>query len=85
MLILTRRIGETLLIGTDVYITVLSHSGNQVRIGIRAPRTVEVHRQEVFNRIQQERAGTKMTDPAEATVRGCTLDAEAGARTEGAR
>ena len=78
MLILARKIGQTILIGADVQITVLSHSGNQVRIGIRAPRTVEVHRQEVFNRIQQGRAVTKMTGPAEAAVSADTLDTEAG-------
>jgi carbon storage regulator len=56
MLILTRRIGETLTIGPDVRITVLSHHGNQVKIGIRAPKNVAVHREEVFERIQQEAA-----------------------------
>jgi carbon storage regulator len=56
MLILTRRIGETLTIGPDVRITVLAHHGNQVKLGIRAPKHIEVHRQEVFERIQLERA-----------------------------
>jgi carbon storage regulator len=55
MLILTRRIGETLTIGPDVRITVLAHRNNQVRLGIRAPKHIEVHRQEVFDRIQQDR------------------------------
>lgn len=54
MLILTRRVGETIVIGDDVKITVLGVKGNQVRIGVNAPKTVSVHREEIFNRIQQE-------------------------------
>jgi len=55
MLILTRRVGERLIIGTDVTVTILSLKGNQIRIGIDAPREVKVHREEVFERIKKER------------------------------
>jgi carbon storage regulator len=55
MLILTRRIGETLRIGDDIAVTVLAVQGKQVRIGIQAPKTVPVHREEVYKRIADER------------------------------
>jgi carbon storage regulator len=55
MLILTRRIGETLMIGDRVNVTVLEVKGNQVRLGINAPKDVAVHREEVLERIKQER------------------------------
>ena len=59
MLILTRRIGEKLVIGDDVTITVLAAKGSQIRIGIEAPREVQVHREEIFQRIQNERKALK--------------------------
>ena len=55
MLILTRRAGETVMIGSDVTITVLGVKGNQVRIGINAPKDVAVHREEISERIQSEK------------------------------
>ncbi len=57
MLILTRRVGETLMIGDEVTVTVLGVKGNQVRIGVNAPRDVAVHREEIYERIKREQAG----------------------------
>lgn len=55
MLILTRRVGETLMVGDDVTVTVLGVKGNQVRIGVNAPKDVDVHREEIYQRIQKEK------------------------------
>lgn len=59
MLILTRRVGETLMIGDDVTVTVLGVKGNQVRIGVNAPKEVSVHREEIYMRIQSEKESSE--------------------------
>ena len=68
MLILTRRVGETVMIGDDVTITVLGVKGNQVRVGINAPKHVAVHREEIYQRIKREHEtpGGGQTPPAAA-------------------
>ncbi len=69
MLILTRRVGETLMIGDEVTVTVLGVKGNQVRIGVNAPKEVAVHREEIYERIRKEQEG-------EVDVRQMAIEAE---------
>jgi carbon storage regulator len=57
MLILTRRVGETVMIGNEITVTVLGVKGNQVRIGVNAPKDVAVHREEIYDRIKREGDG----------------------------
>lgn len=66
MLILTRRVGETLMIGDEVTVTVLGVKGNQVRIGVNAPKEVAVHREEIYDRIRKEQEGEAPAQPLAA-------------------
>jgi carbon storage regulator len=61
MLILTRRVGEAVMIGEEVTVTVLGVKGNQVRIGVNAPKSISVHREEIFERIKNEQQETAAT------------------------
>ncbi len=63
MLILTRRIGESLMVGDDVTMTVLGVTGNQLRIGVQAPREQVVHREEIYQRIQDDQTGLQQGEP----------------------
>jgi len=70
MLILTRRVGETLMIGDAVTVTVLGVKGNQVRVGITAPKDVAVHREEIFQRLGKESAATNRPVAEEGLPKG---------------
>ena len=70
MLILTRRVGETVMIGEEVTVTVLGVKGNQVRIGVNAPKTVSVHREEIFQRIRGESGGDLPQETEALAVNG---------------
>lgn len=59
MLILTRRVGETVMIGDNVTVTILGVKGNQVRVGVGAPKEIAVHREEIYERIKREEAGSE--------------------------
>jgi len=72
MLILTRRVGETVVIGNEIQVTVLGVKGNQVRLGVTAPRDVSVHRQEIYERIQKEQAAAG--GPAPGSEEGSSGD-----------
>jgi len=68
MLILTRRVGETVMIGNEVTVTVLGVKGNQVRIGVNAPKDVAVHREEIYDRIKREEDGDPSSQPSGAKI-----------------
>ncbi len=63
MLILTRRVGESLVINDDISVTVLGVKGNQVRLGVNAPKEVAIHREEIYQRIQQEKNTNRRYEP----------------------
>ena len=67
MLILTRRVGETIMVGDSIRFTVLGVKGNQVRCGIEAPKDVAVHREEIYQRIHREREATALPEEPELT------------------
>ena len=70
MLILTRRVGESLMIGDEINVTVLGIRGNQVRIGVNAPKEVAVHREEIYERIKQEQTGADAAPSSESGPQG---------------
>lgn len=68
MLILTRKVGETLIIGDDITVTICAVKNSQVRVGIKAPREVEIHREEIYERIQKEKEERKRVSKEENMV-----------------
>ena len=68
MLILTRRVGETVMIGNDVTVTILGVKGNQVRVGFNAPQDVAVHREEIYERIKREQQGDQQGEHHNASA-----------------
>jgi carbon storage regulator len=83
MLILTRRVGETVMIGNDVTVTVLGVKGNQVRVGVNAPRDVAVHREEIFERIKREEHDGSSTGTTTPTTTARTASRGNGHATNG--
>ena len=79
MLILTRRIGESIIIGDDITLTVLGVKGNQVRIGVNAPKSVSVHREEIYRRIQQEQGGGTEAAPVSVHIEPKIVDEQPNA------
>jgi len=82
MLILTRRIGESIIIGDDITLTVLGVKGNQVRIGVNAPKSVSVHREEIYRRIQQEQGGGTEAAPVSVHVEPKIVDEQPNADSQ---
>jgi carbon storage regulator len=88
VLILTRRVGENIVVGDDIVISVMEVRGDAVRIGIQAPRTVTVHREEVYRELQQAnraaaQSGAVTDDAVAAVARQAARDAAADDRTAG--
>ena len=69
MLILTRRVGEKLMIGDDISVTILGVKGNQVRVGVHAPGDVAIHREEIYDRVCRERGTERLPQPEEDNAR----------------
>jgi carbon storage regulator len=83
MLILTRRVGETVVIGEEVTVTVLGVKGNQVRVGINAPREVAVHREEIYQRIKNESEGSPPeAEPVATAAEAASTETPASADAE---